>query len=92
MSKDWAKEMQDQLNAEAQPLVSKITCREHRKISAEVTAAGRRQAEALAQRLLNAYDEKFGTPTFGETRILLTQGPDIIYRWPPQMVKNRHLD
>ena len=83
--------MMEQLNAGEHPLVSRIVCREHKKVFAEVTNAGRKQAEALAQRLLHAYDERFPHES-GETRILLTQGPDTIYRWPPQQVKQVHLD
>ncbi|MHB2017220.1 MAG: hypothetical protein ACYCW6_09770 [Candidatus Xenobia bacterium] len=90
--KQWAREMQEQLNAGEPPLVSHIVCREHKKVFVEVTPAGRRQAEALAQRLVNAYEEKFGAEQKGETRIILTSGPDTVYRWPPQMIKNRHLD
>jgi hypothetical protein len=87
--------MKQQLNGGLRPLVRSVVYRDYKKLQAELTEEGRREAESVARRLMDTFNDRFReVPDLqgGEPKVLLTIQGDVVYRYPPQTVKNVPLD
>lgn len=91
----WERDMKQQLNGGRRPLVRTVAYREYKKLTAEVTEAGRAELESIARRLMETFNDRFRDDAAfreGEPKVLLTLRGDTVYRYPPQTVKNIPLD